>query len=155
MLQGNFVAAASAACNSNKQLTLKTPVGTSIPITNNMLDPANFDPVALAYLKYIPVSTDPCGRILQYGISGAAQHGTANRQLVGKVDYQKSDRHSIFARYFWPHYIAPAYFNGTNALTTPSYALNNRIHTLVGGDTIAINPTHDQHACPRDIFAFE
>jgi hypothetical protein len=135
MLQGNFQAAASPACNGGKQLTLKTPVGTTIPIVNNTVNPALFDPVSLAYMKYIPLSNDPCGKI-QYGYPTP----DLERDTLGKVDYQKSDRHSIFGRYFWPHYIAPPYFNGTNALTTPSVGVNNRAHSLVGGDTLTINP---------------
>jgi hypothetical protein len=36
------------------------------PFVNNQVSPAQFDPIALKYLAYIPVSTDPCGRY-QYG----------------------------------------------------------------------------------------
>jgi Carboxypeptidase regulatory-like domain/TonB dependent receptor len=134
-MAGNFTTVTSPQCNGGKTVTLKTPVGTSIPITNNIVDPANYDPAALAYMKYIPLSTDPCGKI-QYG------YPTPNHEndFLGKVDYQKSDKHSMFVRFFSPHYIAPAYFNGVNALTTPSVGVNNVAYSLVGGDTYLFNP---------------
>ena len=135
MMQGDFTTVSSPACNAGKQLTLKTPVGTSIAFNNNTVAPSLFDPVALAYMKYIPLSTDPCGKI-QYGYPIP----NLERDTLGKVDYQKSDRHSIFVRYFWPHFIGPPFFNGTNALTTPSVGVNNRAHSLVGGDTVTLTP---------------
>ena len=136
MLAGNFTAAASPACNGGKQLTLKTPVGTNIQFINNTVSPTLFDPVSMAYLKYIPVSSDPCGKI-QYGYPTP----DVERDSLAKVDYQKSDRHSIFGRFFWPHYIGPAYFNGVNALTTPSVGQNNRTYSVVGGDTYTFTPS--------------
>jgi Carboxypeptidase regulatory-like domain/TonB dependent receptor len=135
MLAGNFTVAASPACNSGKQLTLKTPVGTTIPIVGNTVNPSFFDPVSMVYLKYIPVSSDPCGKY-QYGYPTPDWE----RDVLSKVDYQKSDRHSIFARFFWPHYNGPAYFNGVNALTTPSVGQDNRTYSLVGGDTFTVTP---------------
>ena len=136
MLAGNFTAATSPACNAGKQVTLKTPVGTNIAFTNNTVDPALFDPVALAYLKYIPLSTDPCGKI-QYGYPTPSQE----QDGLAKVDYQKSTNHSMFVRYFKPRYIAPAYFDGVNALTTPSVGVDNRGHSLVFGDIFTFSPT--------------
>ena len=136
MLNGDFTAAASPACNSGRQLTLKTPVGTTIPIANNMVSPAFFDPVSKNYLHFIPISTDPCGKI-QYGYPTPSEE----RQWLGRLDYQKSDRHNMFARYFAPRFQAPYYYDGKNALTTPSYSLDNRIRSLVGGDTFTISPT--------------
>jgi carboxypeptidase family protein len=136
MLAGDFTAAASPACNTGRQLTLKTPIGTTIPVVNNQVSPSFFDPVAKNYLKFIPISTDPCGRI-QYGYPTPS----SEKQWLVRADYQKSDKHSIFARYFLPHYKSPYYYDGKNALTTPSYALDNEIRSLVGGDTFTISPT--------------
>ena len=136
MMNGDFTAAASPACNAGKQLTLKTPVGTGISIINNMVNPASFDPVALNYMKYIPLSTNPCGKT-QYGYP-VPDH---ENDLEGKVDYQRTERDSMFVRFFWPHYISPAYFNGTDALTTPSVGVNNRAYTTTVGDTYTLTPT--------------
>jgi hypothetical protein len=135
VMAGGYSVVASPACNAGKQLALKTPVGTSIPFVNNVVSPASYNKVALAYMRFIPLSTDPCGK-QQYGYPTPDQEN----DLLGKVDYQKSDRHGIFVRYFWPHNIGPAYFDGKNALTTPSVGVNNRAYSLVGGDTVTLTP---------------
>src|SRR5262245_14511086 len=59
MLAGDFTEIAGAACTPR---TLAAAAG----FTNNTINPALFNPVALNILKHIPLSTDPCGR-LQYG----------------------------------------------------------------------------------------
>ena len=56
MLSGDFTALASPACNTGRQIALRAP------FVNNQVSPSQFDPTALKYLQYIPVSTDPCGR---------------------------------------------------------------------------------------------
>src|SRR6476659_8963543 len=89
MLAGDFSAIASPAC-SGRQITLAASAG----FTNNTINPALFNPVALNILKHIPVSTDPCGR-LQYGIpNNSTQH-----QNLARGDYTISASQSLFARY--------------------------------------------------------
>ena len=127
MLRGDFTAAASPACNSGRQITLRAP------FVNNQISPGQFDPVALRYLDYIPVSSDPCGRY-QYGYPTPS----SDHQIVGRVDYQKSARHSIYTRYMDINYELPNYFDGENALTTPSVGVDNRGRSLVVGDTFSL-----------------
>ena len=61
MLAGDFTAFASPACNGGVQRTLTGG------FVNNRIDPSKLNSVALNFLKHVPVSTDPCGK-LQYGI---------------------------------------------------------------------------------------
>ena len=56
VLQGDFTAIASPACNNGKQITLKAP------FVGNKVDPSLLAPVSQNLLKLIPTSTDPCGK---------------------------------------------------------------------------------------------
>ena len=127
MLAGDFSALASPACNSGRQIALRAP------FTNNQISPSQFDPTALKYLQYIPVSTDPCGRY-QYGYPTPS----TDNQLLGRVDYQVNAKHAIFARFMNIRYKLPYYFDGTNALTTPSNTLDNLGRSLVVSDSYTL-----------------
>jgi len=127
MLAGDFTAIASPACNSGRQVALRAP------FVDNKISPAQFDPVALKYLQYIPVSTDPCGRY-QYGYPTPS----TDNQVLGRVDYQVNSRHAIFARFMNIRYRLPYYFDGQNALTTPSNTLDNLGRSLVVSDSYTL-----------------
>ena len=38
--------------------------------------------------------------------------------VIGRVDYNKSDKNQMFGRYYIYNYTAQAFFDGKNALTT-------------------------------------
>jgi carboxypeptidase family protein len=135
MLAGDFRAYASPACNSGNQRTLTAPAGAGYSFVNNTVSPAVFDPVAVRYAKYLPVSTDPCGRYF-YGFPTPS----SDKQILVRGDYQRSDTHSIFGRYFRAVYDAPNFYDG-NALTTTSIGVRNEGESLVIGDTYAFSPT--------------
>ena len=97
MLGGDFTGAASGACNSGKSITLKAP------FVNNKVSPSLFNQPALNFLKYIPVSTDPCGK-LQYGIISNSRED----QALARVDSNLSDKHTLFGRYMISDYLAPS-----------------------------------------------
>src|SRR5712691_5433959 len=61
MLNGDFTAITSPACNGGRQLALTGG------FVGNRIDPSRLSPVALNFMQHVPVSGDPCGR-LQYGI---------------------------------------------------------------------------------------
>src|SRR5207237_3027892 len=88
MLAGDFTAFASPACNGGRAITLRAP------FVNNRIDPSQFSKAALAYAKHLPTTNDPCGKII-YG-NPTYENG---HMLVARIDYQKSDKHSIFGRY--------------------------------------------------------
>ncbi len=129
-LQGDFTAIASPACNGGKQITLKAP------FVNNKVDPSLLNPVAQNLLKYIPIATDPCGK-LTYGIPNQNHEN----QFVIKSDWQLTDRQSMLARYFFTDYQHPPYFED-NLLTTstdPSAGQAGRVQTVVLGHTFTLS----------------
>ncbi len=128
MLSGDFTALASPACNSGRQIALRAP------FVNNQVTASQLDPTALKYLQFIPVSTDPCGRY-QYGYPTPS----TDNQFVGRADYTKSPKHSMYGRYMDIRYKLPNYLDGKNALTTPSVGVDNRGRSMVFGDTFSIS----------------
>jgi hypothetical protein len=97
MLAGDFTAFASPACNAGRQIALRAP------FVNNRVDPAQFSRAAVAYASKLPKTSDPCGKII-YG-NPTYENG---HQLVSRIDYQKSDKHSIFGRYLIESLYNPA-----------------------------------------------
>src|SRR6266545_2121995 len=76
MLDGDFTAFASPACNGGTQRNLTGG------FVGNRIGPSGLSPVALNLMKHVPVSSDPCGR-LQYGIP----NNNTEHQGLAKVDY--------------------------------------------------------------------
>ncbi|HEX5430318.1 MAG TPA: TonB-dependent receptor [Bryobacteraceae bacterium] len=111
MLNGDWTAIASPACNGNRQITLKSP------FAGNKISPTEFSPVSLAIMHsgQLPIATDPCGKV-QYGIKPV----TNEDFTVDKVDYQINQKHSIFGRYELAHLVDPSGYVPGNLLTTGS-----------------------------------
>src|SRR5213594_2660787 len=87
MLAGDFTAFASAACNARGAITLRAP------FVNNRVDPSLFSPAAVKLAAILPKTNNPCGEIT-YGKRNPIDDG----QTVVKIDYQASDKHSLFGR---------------------------------------------------------
>jgi len=128
MLNGDFTAIASPACNGGRQLSLTGG------FANNRVDPSRLSPVTLKFLEHVPVSDDPCGR-LQYGIP----NNSTEHQGLAKVDYTISGNQSLFARYFYAVYDNPATYDGGNVLTLSRTGQNNQAHSLVFGHNLVIS----------------
>ena len=127
MLQGDF--SAFAACN---KVTLRAP------FVNNQISPTALNPVALNLLKLIPVSSDPCGRLV-YGIPNADHEN----QFVGKVDWQASGKQALFVRYFITDYQHPPSYedNLLTMSTDASVGLADRVNSAVVGHTYTVGPS--------------
>ena len=108
MRAGDFTAYTSPACNGGTQRTLASSSG----FVNNQIDPTKLNASANNFLKFVPVSSDPCGRLL-YGIP----NNNNEQQAIGKVDYTLNDKHSAYARYFYANYTNPNSFDGKNILS--------------------------------------
>jgi Carboxypeptidase regulatory-like domain len=133
-LSGDFNARESAACQSNgKARTIINPQ-TGKAYANNFVSPSSFSPQALNLLKYIPVSSDPCGKIT-YGIPTPSNE----TQYIGRFDWTRSVKDALFVRYFIVNLNNPPYFNGTNALTTTSPGTAQRSQSVVIGDTYTLS----------------
>jgi hypothetical protein len=136
-LNGDFSALESAGCQASKRaVTLIDPASSNnLPFPNNFVSPTRFSPAALGLAKLTPVSADPCGSLL-YSIPSPNDEN----QWVGRVDWVRSAKHSVYARYFILDWLNPSYYID-NLLTTTRAELNDRIQSLVLGDQYSFSPT--------------
>jgi hypothetical protein len=125
-LSGDFRAYESQ-CFSSPQ-TLKAP------FVGNML-PANLiSPQALKMASYYPVGPGPCGNVTYSQIANQNEH-----MGLAKIDYQISDKHSFFGRYYVTHSLTPSSYTGTQ-LSIQNAGTDDEVNSLVLGDTYAISP---------------
>jgi hypothetical protein len=137
MLRGDFRDFASAECNGGTAIQLRAP------FVNNQVNPTQFSPAALKLVSYLPKADDQkCGQVT-YGIPWDREMG----QAIGRLDYQVSQRHSIFGRYMATYDKSPSPFATTgNVLTlagstTPSLpgaAVDNLAQSATGGMTTVL-----------------
>jgi hypothetical protein len=125
-LTGDFSGLESAACNNGSAKTLSASAG----FVNNMISPSMLNPVAINIAKTFPVSTNPCGTVL-YGLLNDSDENL----YVGKVDYQLSDKNSLFGRLMIAHLTQANSYNGGDGLTVNSYGLNDTDYSGAIGDT--------------------
>jgi len=129
MLAGDFTTIASGACNNNRPVTLKAP------FVDNKVDPSRLSPAAVNLTKdhLFPTTTDPCG-LVQFGRRSKVDEYVS----VGKVDYQASDKHSLFGRYMEARRNQATTFDGVNILSLSDGTQPQRVYSLVLGDTYLI-----------------
>ena len=96
MVAGDWTTITSPVCNGGRQITLRAP------FVNNKIDPAMYSAVAMRTLEHLPTPSDPCGQV-QFGIKPITNEDIS----IGRVDYQRSDKHSLFARYELAHVVDP------------------------------------------------
>src|SRR5438034_1681683 len=102
MLAGDFTAFASPACNTGRPIPLRAP------FVDNRIDPALFSPVALKIAARLPMTNDPCGEI-----TFGRRNVEDQKQLVSKIDYQSSAKHSLFGRFMLSSVDSPSPFELT------------------------------------------
>src|SRR5262249_24335764 len=131
MLAGDFTAFTSPACNGGREIALRAPY------VNNRIDPSQFSPVAVKVAAKLPTSDNPCGEI-----TFGRKTNDNQRQLVTKVDYQKSAKHSLFGRFLFSDDISPSPYTFTpdNPLTADikSDAVS---YAFTAGSTYLVSPT--------------
>jgi Carboxypeptidase regulatory-like domain/TonB dependent receptor-like, beta-barrel len=137
MLAGDFSAAESAQCQTAGARTLIDPnTGLAFSPTNQ-IDPLRFSAPAVALAtQYLPTTTDPCGRI-RFGVPTTGDED----QIIGRIDWTKNDKHTIFGRYFIADYRNPAVFDGKNLLPTTRAGVVDRSQNFVLGDTYTLSPS--------------
>jgi hypothetical protein len=127
MLAGDFTTIASAQCNSAGR-----SVNLAAPFVDNRIAPSLLSPPALRILglKGFPTSTDPCGQV------AFGRRTNSNEYLgTGRMDYQKSDKHSILGRYLGAHFFQPTDADPNNLLSGNAATLDFLVQSLVLGDT--------------------
>ena len=127
MLTGDWTTIASPQCNGSRQITLRSP------FLNNRIDPSQFSVPSLNLLKRMPTTDDPCGAI-HFGRKSNSDEQIA----VGKVDYARSEKHSLFGRYQLARLITPTDYDGTNLLSASQADYNRQVKSFVLGDTYLI-----------------
>lgn len=129
VLQGDFRTVLSPPCQ-NKQVNLLASSGA----VNNVIPLSRLNPVALKYVALLPVSSDPCGKIL-YGVPSI----DGEDQGVVKADWRHTNKDSIFVRYFITDYALDAFYDKSNLLTAGTAGLLDRVQSAIVGDTYLIN----------------
>jgi hypothetical protein len=131
MLNGDFSAVASAACNGGAAKALKGGFNAS-----NQINPALFNPSSLKMMSFFTPATDPCGKEF-FGV----KQNFDEESGVMKVDYNISDKQSMFVRYYATHAVVGTPFDGKNPLSETISGANDLVNSMVIGHTYVINPT--------------
>src|SRR6185436_3737968 len=84
MLNGDFTAIASAACNTGGAITLRAP------FVNNMVSPSLFSPASVKVAGLLPRSDNPCGQVFFDRVDNSDEN-----VFTTKVDYTITNRHSL------------------------------------------------------------
>ena len=130
MLAGDWTAITTPVCNGGRQIALRAP------FNNNRIDPSLLSPAAINLVKRLPNPTDSCGRVSFGQIIKSNEH-----VIVGKVDYQGSKNHSLFGRYEFARWDAPAPYDGNSTLSLLEGDKKVRAQSFVLGDTYVFSPT--------------
>ncbi len=103
-------------------------------LAKGSVDPSLYSKAALALAARLPQAQDECGNIRW----GNPVHNS-EKQIVQRVDYQHSAKHSVFGRYFTVMQDAPVPYNKANLLTAGASGTDDTARMLVGGHTWVMN----------------
>ena len=134
VLNGDWSEVESANCQSSGVAQTIINPATGAPYANDYVDPSTYNQQALNLLKYVPISSDPCGRIT-YAIPMPQRED----QYLGRADWNQSAKNNFFGRYFYADYKSPAAFNDNFLLTTQRGVLD-RSQAVTLGDAYSITP---------------
>jgi Carboxypeptidase regulatory-like domain/TonB dependent receptor len=129
VLAGDFTTVAGPICNNGRTLTLAAANG----FAANRISTSLLNPVALKISGLLPKSADPCGKIT-YGLVQNQDEYVG----LSRVDYQKSDKHSIFLRLSVNDLTISSTYDGKNPITINTAGTHYRIYTMAIGDTYLI-----------------
>ena len=131
MLAGDWTAFAAPACNGGRALTL------GAPFSGNKINPALFNSASLKIVQTLPQTSDPCGRTVFGAVADSDEH-----QILGKIDYQINQKHTLFGRYNALILKGPAAYGlSRNILSTIQNGFDNLFQSYSIGDTYLIGPT--------------
>lgn len=134
---GDFSALESAACQSNGRVrAIMDPRAGGQPFANGQVPVSRFNPASIKMNSYLPTTNDPCGKVT-YGIPTTGDED----QAIGRIDWTRSERHSVYGRYFLSQYSNPAQWNPKNILVTTQPGNLMRSQSLTLGDNFSFNPT--------------
>src|SRR5215472_6785866 len=126
MLSGDF-----SGCNLPQ---LHNPA-TGALYLNNQIPTDQFSSQALAIMKLLPAAQGPCGTVKYGPVQKINEY-----QVLGRTDYQLSNKESIFVRYMATSYkLPPAYQFSHNLLDSATGGLDDLAQAATIGDTYLIN----------------
>jgi Carboxypeptidase regulatory-like domain len=128
-LNGDFTTEESAACQSTGAKTLINPVTAAPYSPANMIPTSQFTKPSLALVALMPVSSDPCGKLIF-----AIPNPSNEYQIVSRMDWNLSKKNTVMARYFILDYSNPPIL-ANNILTTARAGSVQRAQSIVLGDT--------------------
>ena len=100
----------------------------------NTISPASYNSAALQLVtKYLPLATAANGH-LQYG----PPNPNTEHQIIGRVDWNRSETQSLFVRYYITHYFQQGFFNN-NLLNTVNPQLGDQEQSLTLGHTWSLS----------------
>jgi hypothetical protein len=135
-LNGDFSQLESAGCQSSGVARTILDPTTGKAFQGSQIPTARFNQQALNFLKYVPVATDPCGKITY-----AFPEPQSEQQIFGRVDSTLSSKHSLFGHIFLANYSSPGPFSDTNILLTQLRGVIDHSVSAIVGDTYTISPT--------------
>ncbi len=133
MFNGDFSVYDGATCQSSGKFKQLTNPATGQPFPNDQIPVSQFNASALALLKYVPATTNPCGKLV-YGIPQPQNED----QFIGRIDWTINQNQTLFGRYFLTHFTQPGFFGG-NLLYTANPALNDQAQSFTLGHTYTIS----------------
>src|SRR5207244_2851688 len=101
---------------------------------NNRISPERFSSAALKVVARLPQTSDPCGKVNFPLKSNQSEH-----MEVARLDWQASQKHSIFGRFFVTNLNIPTTFDPSNALTLSRNGQADRVYALSIGSTYLIS----------------
>src|SRR3989475_3285895 len=129
MMRGDFTTFAGPTCRTSP-LTLAASQG----FVNNQISPSLISPFALKVVARLPQTSDPCGKV-NFGLrSNQSEH-----MEIARLDWQASEKNSIFGRFFVTNLNIPTTFDGSNALTLSRNGQADRVYALSIGSTYLIS----------------
>src|SRR5579871_6466736 len=126
MIQGDFTAFTSPACNGGVQKNLNAARG----FVNNQISPSLFNPVTLNLVALLPQSVDPCGRT-SYGYVANQDENLSTE----KIDWQQSEKNQIFGRFILADLSVASTYDGKNPISVNQYGVHDKDYALAIGDT--------------------
>jgi len=136
MLAGDWTTYASAACQSTGAMTLRAPFGTG-GFAPNTIDPALLSKPAVELVRRTNATTvDGCGRVL-FGRKTNADEWLP----VAKMDYQVSQKQSLFGRFQLARLDTPSDYDGQSIISISNPNFYRRVKSFVLGDTYSVSPT--------------
>jgi hypothetical protein len=128
MLNGDFTAIASAACNTSGAINLGQP------FVGNRVSPSLFSPASVKLAGLLPKTDDPCGKVFFDRIENSDED-----VITTKVDYTINNSHSVFGRLLVSAYFAPSNDDGKSLLSQTTAASTDRAYSGVFGHTFLVS----------------